>query len=217
MTMTLVPAAAHVPLVQASEQAKGAVDEAAPNRKHAWSVLILAASAVLREGIESVIFLAGRVQATLKPWQATSFPQHMQVLLLTPLLGLRRSFRIGRHPRGPSCFCALLGVCQHIQPWSSLLPIVVCLCHCRCWFPKQLQGHPLGLCCRSGGWPGCRLHHLLWWSLHQGSENLLCHLYSDVVLHCSRTGELTMLDRTTLQLPLQSELVSTVGSSTAAG
>jgi high-affinity Fe2+/Pb2+ permease len=42
------------------EKAKASeAGEAAPSRKHAWSVLILAASAVLREGIESVIFLAG--------------------------------------------------------------------------------------------------------------------------------------------------------------
>lgn len=44
---------------QAMEQAKASTAEAAPSRKHAWSVLILASSAVLREGIESVIFLAG--------------------------------------------------------------------------------------------------------------------------------------------------------------
>ncbi|WIA14953.1 hypothetical protein OEZ85_001664 [Tetradesmus obliquus] len=40
---------------------KAAADEAAPvhTRSHAWSVFLLAASAVLREGIESIIFLAG--------------------------------------------------------------------------------------------------------------------------------------------------------------
>jgi high-affinity Fe2+/Pb2+ permease len=49
----------HCPHVQAMEQAKASTAEAAPSRKHAWSVLILASTAVLREGIESVIFLAG--------------------------------------------------------------------------------------------------------------------------------------------------------------
>jgi hypothetical protein len=41
------------------EKAKASSVDTAPQRKHAWSVLILAATAVLREGIESVIFLAG--------------------------------------------------------------------------------------------------------------------------------------------------------------
>jgi high-affinity Fe2+/Pb2+ permease len=45
--------------VQAMEKAKASSEDTSPQRKHAWSVLILAASAVLREGIESVIFLAG--------------------------------------------------------------------------------------------------------------------------------------------------------------
>jgi high-affinity Fe2+/Pb2+ permease len=40
---------------------KAAADESASvsHRSHAWSVFILAASAVLREGIESIVFLAG--------------------------------------------------------------------------------------------------------------------------------------------------------------
>ena len=45
--------------MQAMQKAKASDGEAAPPCKHTWSVFILAASAVLREGIESVIFLAG--------------------------------------------------------------------------------------------------------------------------------------------------------------
>lgn len=45
------------------EKAKASQDtDTAPSRSHSWSVFILAASAVLREGIESVIFLAGKIR-----------------------------------------------------------------------------------------------------------------------------------------------------------
>jgi high-affinity Fe2+/Pb2+ permease len=56
-------AAAAAAAQSATSQAleKAAADESASvhTRSHAWSVFILAASAVLREGIESIIFLAG--------------------------------------------------------------------------------------------------------------------------------------------------------------
>jgi hypothetical protein len=45
--------------VQALEKAAADESSAVHHRSHAWSVFILAASAVLREGIESIIFLAG--------------------------------------------------------------------------------------------------------------------------------------------------------------
>ncbi|KAF6252474.1 iron permease FTR1 family-domain-containing protein [Scenedesmus sp. NREL 46B-D3] len=44
---------------QALEKAAANESDSAHHRSHAWSVFILAATAVLREGIESIIFLAG--------------------------------------------------------------------------------------------------------------------------------------------------------------
>jgi high-affinity Fe2+/Pb2+ permease len=61
--LTCSAAAAAAAAQSATSQAleKAAADESASvhTRSHAWSVFILAASAVLREGIESIIFLAG--------------------------------------------------------------------------------------------------------------------------------------------------------------
>jgi FTR1 family protein len=53
--MRKLDGAAQKALQEAAADASAAVH----TRRHAWSVFLLAASAVLREGIESIVFLAG--------------------------------------------------------------------------------------------------------------------------------------------------------------